>query len=104
MPLEQNSELGKGGAGFHGSGPGSAAAMIRELQGITQTVVAGAAASTNIPVPGIGAGDTILSAVMFAAGVPSMVPASVTSAGNIQSTTDTTGSQLLVTYFKKEGA
>lgn len=104
MALEQNSELGNGGAGFHGKGPGSAAAMITELQGLAQAVVAGAAANTNIPVTGIETEDTIVSAVMFTAGVPSVVPATITSAGNIRSTSDTTGNTLLVTYFRKDGS
>ena len=79
-------------------------AAINELQGLKTAVVAGALAVTNIPVAGISMADTIRSALMFTAGVPSDVTAevSIPSAGNIQlATTDSTGNQLVVDYFVK---
>lgn len=72
---------------------------VKELQRIKQVVVDGAAANTNIAVAGIATADVIVSAIEFASGVPTARVASVTSAGNIQVTTVTTGSKLLVTYF-----
>lgn len=75
---------------------------INEVQAMTQAVVAGTTATTDIAVTGITVADTIVGVIMFAAGVPSDVTseASVTSAGNIQlSTTNSTGNQLLVTYI-----
>jgi hypothetical protein len=80
---------------------------IRELQGKATTVVAGAAATTDIAVTGIAVGDTLGSVLMFAAGVPSDVSseASITSAGNIQlSTTDSTGNQLVVEWYAHVGS
>jgi hypothetical protein len=102
--LESNSQLGQGGAGMHGSGSGSAAAMIKELQGLTTKVLTGAAANTNIAVAGIATEDTIQSAILFTAGVPSDITANaaITSAGNVQFTSDTSGKQVVLTYFNKK--
>lgn len=103
MALETNPQLGKGGSGMHTTGDGTAAKMILELQGLKQTVVAGAAADTDIAIAGIKVTDTILSVIEFAAGVPTdrTSVASITSAGNIQLTVDTTGDSLLVSYYVK---
>lgn len=103
--LESNSQLGKGGAGFHGTGTGTAAAMLKELQGLTRTLVDGAAADTNIPITGIAAEDTLVSVIEWNAGVPTdrTADASITSAGNIQlSTTNSTGNKLDVLWFNKQ--
>lgn len=104
MALEQNPSLGNGGAGFQGSGSGSAAAMLKELQGLSIRVVAGAAASTSIAVAGIATEDTILSVVKFSAGVPSDVTAdaAIYSAGNIRLTSDSAGTVLQVFFFNKK--
>ncbi len=104
MALEQNAMLGQGGTGFQGSGPGSAAAMIKELQGLTVKVLDGAAANTNIAVAGIEVEDTIVSAIEFAAGVPAdrTAVATITSAGNIQINDDTSGNKVILTYFRKD--
>lgn len=104
MTLETKDNLGHGGTGFQGTGPGSAAAMIKELQGLTTNIGDGTTAATNIAVAGIALEDTLQSVIMFAGGVPSDVTseASITSAGNIQlSTTDSTGNKLLITWFNK---
>lgn len=103
MTLATNPQLGNGGTGMQGSDPKSAAYMIKELQGLTTVVVAGAGANTNIAIAGIKTTDTIQSCLEFAAGVPANRTSvtSITSAGNIQLTASTTGSTLVVTYFKK---
>jgi hypothetical protein len=102
MPLETNTQLGHGGTGLQGDGPGTAAAMIKELQGLTVTVVPGAAANTNIPVASIATEDTIVSAIEFVAGVPTARTVTITSAGNIQCTAATTGNSMVVTWFNKK--
>jgi hypothetical protein len=62
--------------------------------------VAGAAADTNMAVASILLSSTIVSVINYAAGVPSDITATctVTSAGNIQSSGDTTGDTNLVTW------
>lgn len=59
----------------------------------------GAGANTNIAVTGIRVDDVIVAAIEFTAGVPSIVPATVTSSGNIQSTSVTTGNTLVVLWY-----
>ncbi|MCK5307021.1 MAG: hypothetical protein KAJ73_00280 [Zetaproteobacteria bacterium] len=68
MPLSTNAQLGHGGAGFQGDGPESAAAMIKELQGLNIELLAGAAADTKIDVAAIRDEDTVLKALNNAAG------------------------------------
>lgn len=81
---------------------------IRELQAKTVSVADGAAANANIAVAGIGTADTVGSVVMFAAGVPSVVPVSevtITAAGIIQlSTTVSTGNKLVVEWYPHVGS
>lgn len=103
MALEQNPDLGHGGTGFQGTGSGSAARMIKELQGLRQVVLAGAAANADIAVAGIKTTDTILSAIEFEAGVPvdrTSVTA-IASAGNVQINNATTGNAVILTYYVK---
>ena len=69
MSLSQNTELGKGGSGLQGSGPNSAAAMIKELQGLNVSLLAGAGANTTIALAAIRKEDTIISAINNNAGV-----------------------------------
>lgn len=107
MALESNALLGQGGAGFQGGAgqAGSAAAMIKELQGLTQTLVNGAAANTNIAVSGITTEDTIVSVIEYIAGVPTndrTAATSITSNGNIQCTAATTSNKLIVLWFNKK--
>lgn len=103
MALDTNKHLGKGGSGFQGEGPGSAAHMIRELQSLKVEVLAGAAADTNIAVTGIAVDDTLLSVIEFVAGVPTdrTANASITSAGNIQVDVSTAGNSLQLMWFGK---
>jgi hypothetical protein len=68
MALEQNSQLGRGGAGMHGRGPGSAAKAITELQQLRVSILAGAGANTKINLANIRTQDTILSALNNNAG------------------------------------
>lgn len=92
------SQFGSGGSGLS---DGTLATAIRELQGLKTTVVAGAAADTNIAVVGLKEGDTIQSAIRFDAGVPSDITADVeiTEDAVIQSSVNTTGNTILLSYF-----
>lgn len=78
---------------------------------IRSSVVNGAAASTNIAVPGVSSRDVLLGVVKLdfslTEGAPNtrtwdvadlLSEASITSGGNIQLTTDTTGAVLIVTW------
>ena len=66
-------------------------------------IAAGAAANTNIAVAGLRADAELIAVIQFAAGTPSDVGAvaSITSAGNIQLTSVSTGDQLLVVYAQR---
>jgi len=82
--------------------------IIRELQGVTFTPVAGATAATNIPVTDIATEDTLVGvlSVDFAGGAIAnlIAEASITSAGNIQcATTDTSAAKLIVVWLNKSG-
>lgn len=74
---------------------------IRQCQGLTSAVVAGTTADTDIAVAGIGVKDELVSVLEFAAGVPTdrTATTSITSAGNIQCTVDTSGDTLVVFYM-----
>lgn len=63
------------------------------------SVGTGANANTNIAITGIHTDDVIVAAIEFTSGVPSIVPATVTSAGNIQSTSSTSGNTVLVLWY-----
>lgn len=93
-----------------GSGSGRLRNILVELQGYTTELVAGTTATTNIPVAGIATEDTIQSVIGHDPdnATPALQvldltsEASITSAGNIQlSTTNTTGYDLVVTWFNK---
>lgn len=81
-------------------------AAVRELQGLTMDVVAGADVDTNIAITGIAVEDTLMAVLHYTAGaaVANLTSeAAITSAGNIQlTTTDTTGDQLVVFWFNKK--
>lgn len=69
---------------------------------LKSAVVAGAAAGTNIAVTGIKTTDQLVLVTEHAAGanpVDRTGDTSITSAGNIQSTDDTTGNTLVVLYY-----
>ena len=74
MSLEQNSQLGVGGAGLSGNSAGSVSAIVKELQGFSVTLLAGAAANTSIPLASIRKEDTIISALNNAGPLPTLPP------------------------------
>lgn len=78
MSLDQNPMLGHGGTGFQGTGEGSAAQAIKELQGLRVSVLTGAAANTKINLADIRQRDTILSALNNNAGAITDVTGTVT--------------------------
>ena len=81
--------------------------VIRELQSKATAILAGAAATTNIALTGATTADTLGSVIHNTAGTLADVTseASITSDGNIQlSTTDTTGDQLVVEWYKHVGS
>lgn len=67
--FETNPDLGKGGTGLNGSGPGSLNAIITELQGFRLSLLAGANADTKIDLAAIRQEDTVVSALNNNAGV-----------------------------------
>lgn len=69
MTFETNPDLGSGGSGLSGRGPGTAASMLKELQGYTQSLLAGALANTKINLAAIRPEDTIVGALNNNAGV-----------------------------------
>lgn len=95
-----NSQFGSGGSGLS---DGTLRKAIKELQGEKTVVLSGAAANTNIAVAGIKTTDTLKSAILFDGGVPSDVlsATSITSAGNVRNTADTTGKKIVLTYYPK---
>lgn len=68
MTLADASQFGKGGTGFQGSGKKSAAAAIRELQGLRINLVTGGTANTKFALAGIAADDTLVSVINNNAG------------------------------------
>lgn len=111
------------GEGLPGGAGGAAAdidqlvAAVKELQRLKVSVVAGAAADTNIAIAGIATVDTILAVLRFDIAADTgtdatgnkvadltdlTAEAAITSAGNIQlADTATTGDKLLVLWFDK---
>lgn len=61
MSLQSLANVGPGGAGFQGTGAGSAYAAMKELQGLNIDLLAGANADTKIEVAAIRDVDTIVS-------------------------------------------
>jgi hypothetical protein len=66
MALESLKRVGPGNSGLHNDLP----KILTELQGLNVTLLTGAAANTKIALAAIRNEDTIISAVQFAAGVP----------------------------------
>ncbi len=98
---ENISNLGHGGAGLSGDGPGSAAAALAELQGLTVSLLAGAAADTKINLAAIREEDTIVSAINNNAGVltditGTMSIASVKASGTVTVGTASAGDTVTV--------
>lgn len=71
--LTQNSQLGVGGAGMQGREPGSANAIIKELQGLNVSLLTGASGGSKINLAAIRPEDTILTVLNNNAGTISDV-------------------------------
>lgn len=68
MALYSNNSLGDGGTGFQGDGPNSAAAIVKELQGLNVELLAGTTKDTKINLAAIRQEDTIIKALNNNAG------------------------------------
>lgn len=68
MSKESLAGVGDGGAGFQGDGPGSAYAALKEIQGLTISLLAGTTANTKINLAAIRDEDTIIGALNNNAG------------------------------------
>lgn len=77
-------------------------AAIKELQGLSMTVVTGAAANTNMALAGIATEDTIVSALAYTGGVPANVTVTIYAAGQVRCAADMTGKVLVVLWFNKK--
>lgn len=99
MPLKKiGSQFGSGGSGLS---DGTLRDALLQLQTLTTEIVDGAAADTDITVPGLDAGDVLQSVVVFNAGVPTASGATnVTAGGKLRVATNTTGAKLVVTFYK----
>lgn len=92
-----------------GVATGGLLGLLTELQGLTITSAAGAAANNDIAVTGIATEDTLLAVIHFQTTTytPSTIlnlvaEASITSAGNIRcSSTSTAGGRVLVIWLNK---
>lgn len=87
---------------------GSLYNVLRELQGLSVTVVNGAGANTNMAVTGIVTTDTLLAVLEFTISAGNLTgindrtsTSSITSAGNIQCTQSTSGSRVVVLWYNK---
>ena len=76
--MEQNSQLGKGGAGLSTAELVNAATMLKELQGLNVSLLAGAAANTTIALAAIRKEDTIIAALNNSTGTLTNILANVT--------------------------
>jgi hypothetical protein len=101
MPLTPMPHLGKGGTGFHGTGPGTAEYLLRSLVAQGQFVVTGGAAEAVLVATGLKTTSVVTSAIKFDAGVPSVITGDVMdipAANQIQFSSNTTGTVVLVTW------
>lgn len=98
--LDKN--LGNGGAGMHGSGEGSAAFFLKQLESQTTEIVAGTTADTEIFMGSSTAGDVMVSSIAYpdAGGAPIQAEMVFNSNGNIQSTVDTSAHTIVVVWRK----
>lgn len=71
---------GNFGVGGEGVSDGTLRRVLKELQSVTTFVADGAAANNDITVTGLGPEDTILSALQFSTGVPSLIAATISNA------------------------
>jgi len=101
MSLGTNANMGDGGQGFHGDGPNSAEALIKELQGLNVELLAGAAADTKIDVAAIRSEDTVLKALNNNAGTITDITSTISinalaASGTLQCGTVTAGETVQV--------
>jgi len=110
MALETiKATFGRGLKDVFGTGSGKLRNILKELQGLKITRVAGAAADTNIAVTGIATTDTLLSVLVIdtaaaaGSGITDLTSeTAITSAGNIQhDTTSSSGKDVLVFWYDK---
>lgn len=80
MTFTNTTDLGKGGIGFQGTGPKSAARAIKELQGLQISLVTGGAANAKLALAAITSKDTIVAAHNNNAGALTDVTANTTIA------------------------
>lgn len=86
--------------------------ILVEIRGLSFDLVSGDSASTNIAVSGIATDDTILKVIGFDPdnGTPAdqvvdfTSNASITSAGNIQTDNSSSGYDLVVVWYNKDGS
>lgn len=92
------SQFGSGGTGLY---DGTLRDALLELRNLKTVVIDGAAAETDIAVAGIKMTDTLQSAIMYDAGVPSDVTASVsiTEAGKVQTAVSTASKKIVLSYY-----
>lgn len=99
------SELGLGGgAGLHDHEVRQLRDALIELQSVSTAVVAGGSASSDLTLTGIKVGDTITGAVFHdgaGAVADDLANVTITDDDTIQSTTNTTGGVLVVTWASK---
>lgn len=77
MSFEQNAQLGKGGAGLSAAEAVNAATMLKELQGLSIDLLAGAAANTTLALAAIRQEDTIVKALNNNAGAITDITANI---------------------------
>lgn len=80
MALQSLSQAGKGGSGI----PDQIPAALKELQGLTVTLVDGATSGTKINVAAMRSEDTILSIIEHIAGVPTNDRASIATIADVR--------------------
>ena len=78
MAFEQNTQLGKGGAGLSAAELVNVATMLKELQGLNVSLLAGAAANTTIALAAIRKEDTIIAALNNSTGTLTNILPNVT--------------------------
>jgi hypothetical protein len=108
MALNNISKIfGRGMSYVFGTGEGRLRDILVELQGLKVNIATGAAVNTNIGVTGIAVEDSLVFVGRINGNSSDDLSdeASITSAGNIQTTTTATSSgRLLVIWFDKDGA
>lgn len=92
---------GHGGAGMQGTGTGTVAKAVRELQGQQFTVTTGAGADTDITVTGIATTDTVAAIINLTDGANVSGTITITAADTIQISTSTAAKTLLVIWYDK---